>query len=82
MLQINIKSEQAVKLLEQAVQVTGQGKTQTVIQALEYYLKSLEANKRAEAAIKLVEEQLHPLIPAEQRGSAPSKEEQEALLGF
>ena len=82
MRQLNIKSDEALGLLEQAMTITKQGKTETVISALELYLKSLDADRRAEAAIRLVEERLHPLIPAEQRGTAPSKAEQEALLGI
>ena len=80
MKQINIKNDVAAELLERAAQMTEQGKTETVIRALELYLRSLEADRRAEAAIRLVEERLHPLIEPERLGQAPSKAEQEALL--
>ena len=81
MKQINIKNDVAAELLERAVKLTRQGKTETVTRALELYLKSLEADARADAAIRLVEERLHPLIESD-LGEAPSKAEQEALLGF
>ena len=80
MKQINIKNDVAAELLERAAQMTEQGKTETVIRALELYLRSLEADRRAEAAIRLVEGRLHPSIEPERLGQAPSKAEQETLL--
>lgn len=82
MRQINIKNAAAADLLDRVVATTGQGKTDAVIQALELYLKSLEASKRAEAAIALVREQLHPAIGPEHLGKTPGKGEQEELLGM
>ena len=79
MKQINIKNDAAAELLEQAVKVTKQGKTETVTRALALYLKSLEADKRADDAIRFAE-QLHTLIEPEALGRAPSKAEQEDLL--
>jgi antitoxin VapB len=80
--QINIKNDTAAELLDDVLKVTGQGKTEAVITALELYLKSLEASKRAEAAIALVNQRLHPAIDPEYLGRAPSKAEQEELLGM
>lgn len=82
MRQINIKNDTAAELLDDVLKVTGQGKTEAVITALELYLKSLEASKRAEAAIALVNQRLHPVIDPEYLGGAPSKAEQEELLGM
>ncbi len=82
MRQINIKNSAAADLLDRVVAATGQGKTDAVIHALELYLKSLDASKRAEAAIALVRERLHPTIEPEHLGKAPSKSEQEELLGM
>ena len=79
-MQINIKNDAAAALLERAVKMTKQSKTETVTRALELYLKSLEADQRAAAAIRLVEERLHPLIEPERLGKAPSKAEQEAMF--
>jgi hypothetical protein len=80
--QINIKNEAAAKLLDEVIKVTGQGKTEAVVNALELYLRSLDANKRAEAAIRLVREDLHPIFEPSHLGKAPSKREQEELLGL
>ncbi len=80
MKQINVKNARAAELLDRAAQLTERGKTETLTDALELYLKSLEADKRADAAIRLARERLHPLIEPESLGRAPSKAEQEALL--
>jgi hypothetical protein len=82
MKQINIKNDRAAELLDEVMKATGQGKTQAIISALGLYLKSLGASKRAEAAVKLARERLHPAIDPEHLGRAPSKEEQEELLGM
>ena len=82
MKQINIKNSVAADLLDEVMAATGQGKTDAVICALELYLKSLDASKRAEAATVLVRERLHPMIELEHLGRAPSKREQEELLGM
>ena len=82
MRQINIKNDAAADLLDRVVAATGQGKTDAVIHALELYLKSLDASRRAEAAIALVRERLHPTIDPESLGKAPGKREQEELLGM
>lgn len=82
MRQINIKNETATDLLDDVVRATGQGKTEAVIHALELYLKSLDASKRAEAAIQLARERLHPTIDPKHLGKTPSKREQEELLGM
>ena len=82
MRQVNIKNDHAAELLDRVAETTGQGKTEAVISALELYLKSLDASRRAEAAITLVRERLHPAIDSEHLGKAPSKQEQEELLGM
>lgn len=80
--QINIKNDTAALLLDRVVEVTGQGKTEAIISALELYLKSLDATRRAEAAIALVRSRIHPAIEPGRLGKAPSKQEQEDLLGM
>ncbi len=82
MRQINIKNSVAADLLDRVTAATGEGKTEAITHALELYLKSIDASKRAEAAITLVRELLHPTIEPEHLGRAPSKREQEELLGM
>lgn len=63
------------------VHITDESKTDAVTRALALYLKSLEASKRADAAIAYVRERIHPNLEPGQLGRAPSKKEQEELLG-
>lgn len=80
MKQISIKNERAADLLEQVVRETHESKTDAVTRALELYLKSLTASRRADAAIAFVSEKIHPKIEPSQLGRVPSKEEQEEML--
>lgn len=82
MKRISIKNEHAAELLEQVVRITEESKTEAVTHALTLYLKSLEASKRADAAIAFVREKIHPNLEPGQLGRAPSKKEQEELLGM
>lgn len=82
MKQISIKNERAAELLDRAIRETGESKTAAVTHALELYLKSVAASKRADAAIAFVREKIHPQLEPSQFGRVPSKEEQEELLGM
>lgn len=82
MRQINIKNDTVAALLDEVTQRTGQGKTEAMMSALKLYQKSLEASKRADAAIELVRESIHPAFDLDVLGKAPSKQEQEELLGM
>lgn len=82
MKQISIKNERAADLLERVIHITDESKTDAVTRALALYLKSLEASKRADAAIAYVKERIHPNLEPGQLGRAPSKKEQEELLGM
>ena len=81
MKRISIKNKRAAELLEQIVDITKESKTDAVTHALTVYLK-LEASKRADAATKFVREKIHPNLEPGQLGHAPSKKEQEELLGM
>lgn len=82
MRQFSIKNNQAAELLDKITQLTGQGKTETVIRALELYQASLYADRKTEAIIQAIHEGVHPHLKPEYRGKAPSKEEIEAELGM
>ena len=81
MKRISIKNERAAGLLEQVVHITKESKTDALTHALTLYL-NLEASKRADAAIAFVRKKIHPNLEAGQLGRAPSKKEQEELLGM
>ncbi len=82
MRQFSIKNDQASELLDKLTKLTGQGKTETVIKALELYECSLSKRKDIEASIKAIHEKIHPYISEKYRGKAPSKEEIEEALGM
>ena len=61
-------------------QRTGKGKTELVIEALEGYRKSLEADKGLEQSIEAIRQIIDGWIKPGAR--APSKEEIEEMLGM
>ncbi len=74
--------DHTAELLEQIVRETGKSQDDVVADALELYLKSLSANRRAEAAIAYVRDHIHPKVDPAYLGRAPTKEEQEEMLGM
>lgn len=82
MRQFSIKNSQAAELLDKITRLTGQGKTETVIRALELYQASLLADRNTEAVIQAIHEGVHSQLKPEYRGRAPSKEDIEAELGM
>ena len=82
MRQINLKSDRVATLLEQITQRTGETKIDAVTKALEERLQELEAKDRAARTLTWLKTTVWPNLPETERGKAPSKEEQEELLGF
>ncbi len=82
MRQINLKSECVAVLLEQITQRTGETKVDAVTRALEERLQELNAKDRAVRTLTWLRTTVWPNLPKTQQGRAPSKEEQEELLGF
>jgi antitoxin VapB len=82
MKQTSIKSDRVADLLEKIVNYTGESKVDAVTVALERRLKDLERRNRAERTLAWLEASVWPSLPEESKGKAPSKEEQEELLGF
>lgn len=82
MRQFSIKNSQAAELLDNITKLTGQGKTETVIRALELYQASLFSDRKTEAVIQAIHERIHSQLKPEYRGKAPSKEDIEAELGM
>ena len=81
MRQVNLKSDRVALLLEQLTQRTGETKVEAVTKALEERLRELEAKDRAARTLTWLRTTVWPNLET-QRGQAPSKEEQEELLGF
>ena len=82
MKQINLKSDRVASLLEQLTRQTGETKVDAVSRALEERLQELKAKDRSERTLTWLETAVWPNFTEAQRGHAPTKEEQEELLGF
>ena len=82
MRQVNLKSDRVASLLEQLTQRTGETKVDAVSRALEERLQELKAKDRSAWTLTWLETAVWPNLSEAQRGHAPTKEEQEELLGF
>lgn len=77
MQQINLKSDKVATLIEKIVAQTGESKVEAVAKALEERLQDLEAKSNSERTLAWLETSVW-----KHKAKAPSKEEQENLLGF
>ena len=82
MRQTSIKSDRVADLLDEITRRTGESRVDAVTIALEHRLQELAGGARAERALVWLESAVWPKLPQETRGRAPSREEQEELLGF
>ena len=82
MKQVNLKSERVVALLEQVTEQTGETNVDAVTKALEERLQKLQAADRAARTLTWLRTTIWPNLPEAQRAHAPSKAEQEELLGY
>ena len=82
MKQVNLKSERVAGLLEQITQQTGESKVEATVKALEARLQTLEAEDRGTRTLEWLQTAVWVNLSEAERGHAPSKEEQEELLGF
>jgi antitoxin VapB len=82
---LNIKDPETERLAGEVAALTGKTKTGAVRYALRQLLESLSrppAGQREERLIRLLEEEIWPLIPPDQLGKPVSKAEREEILGF
>ena len=79
MKQINLKSDRVAALLEQVTERTGETKVDAVAEALEGRLQELEAADRGTRTLEWLRAAVWSRSEEEK---APSKKEQEDLLGF
>ena len=82
MRQTSVRSDRVAELLDALVRRTGEAKVEAVERALEGRLRQLEAADRASATVAWLEQDVWSRLPNGVRGRAPTREEQEALLGF
>ncbi len=82
MRQTSVRSDRVAELLDALVRRTGEARVDAVERALEGRLRHLEADDRAAATVSWLEHDVWSRLPPGVRGHAPTKDEQEALLGF
>lgn len=86
---LNIKDTETEKLAAEVAGMTGDTETAAVREALREKKRRLEAQsplggeKPKRSLLEVLEQEVWPLIPNEERGKPPmSKEEEERLLGY
>ena len=82
MRQTSIRSNEVASLLDEIVERTGESKVDAVKRALERRLGELQARESADRTLVWLRTAVWPRVPDDVRGRAPSKEEQEELLGY
>jgi len=83
---MNIKDPETERLAAQAAELTGDSKTGAVRQALREFIsrharKDL-ASRRHDRLVRVLEEEIWPLMPPDQLGVPISKAEREEILGY
>jgi len=83
---LNIKDEETERLAREVAALTGESKTGAIRNALRERRQRLALQRtvgdRERALRALLEEEIWPALPAEMLGRGPSREEQEAILGY
>ncbi|MBA2556314.1 MAG: type II toxin-antitoxin system VapB family antitoxin [Chloroflexi bacterium] len=83
---LNIKDPETERLASEIAALTGESKTGAVRQALnerkQRLLLSRSGMARGDRMVSLLEQRLWPRLPTGVRGSALSKEQEEAILGY
>lgn len=82
MRQTSVRSDRVAELLDALVRRTGEARVEALERALEARLRHVEAADRATATLAWLERDVWSRLPEGARGKAPTKEEQEELLGF
>lgn len=80
--QFSIKNARASELLDEVTRISGEGKTEAVIHALERYRADLLAQRDVADVLASIRKRVHARIDPRYLGAAPSKEEIEAELGM
>ena len=69
-------------MIDEISVLTGETKVDAVKHALRRRLQELRAGTGAARTLAWLESSVWPFLPEKDRGKAPSKDEQEDLLGF
>jgi antitoxin VapB len=83
---LNIKSDEVETLAAEVSRMAGESKTEAIRKALaerrERLVRQQASSTRAERLRRFFAEEIWPLVPAEARGRAVSKQEREEILGY
>lgn len=83
---LNIKDPETERLAKEVATLTGESKTAAIRTALRERKARLALERatgdRERALRGLLEEEVWPALPPASRGRAPSREEQDAVLGY
>jgi hypothetical protein len=82
MKQTSLKSDRVADLLDDLVTATGETKVDAVTKALEDRLRRQRSDGELDRVVTWLQHTVWSRLPEGVRGAAPSKEEQEAILGF
>jgi antitoxin VapB len=83
---LNIKNPEVERLAAELAELTGESKTEAIRRALLDRRARLRFRvtdaARKERVLRFLEREVWPLVPEEQRGKAPTREEREEILGY
>lgn len=82
MRQTSIRSDEVAELLDEIVEKTGESKVDAMRHALEMRAEELRTRETSDRALAWLRSAVWPRLPDGVRGRAPTKEEQEDLLGY
>jgi antitoxin VapB len=83
---LNIKNEEAERLAAEVARMTGESKTEAIRRALAERRQRLAyrigSGDREARALRFLEREVWPRIPADQLGRSLSREEEDEILGY
>jgi antitoxin VapB len=83
---LNIKDDETERLAKEIADLTGESKTGAIRTALRERRERLALQQgvadRRRVLRAFLEEEVWPVLPADLRGRAPSRDEQDAILGY
>jgi hypothetical protein len=82
MRQTNVKSDRVAELLDRLTDATGESRVEALEHALAERLAQVRRHDRSERVRAWLEQEVWPALPEQERGRAPSREEQDELLGM
>jgi antitoxin VapB len=83
---LNIKNPTVERLAEEVAQLTGESKTEAIRKALEERLARLRfrlsGDDREKRLCRFLEQEVWPLVPADQLGKKLSRDEEDIILDY